>query len=101
MRGGGWGWILMAMVMNLLASGGEFFAAFPCCCFAGLYGTIFLVGILGTIFWIWMLVDAVTNEPSEGNDKIIWILIILFAHLVGALIYYFMRRPERMKKFGK
>jgi hypothetical protein len=40
--------------------------------------TVFVVGILGTVFWIWMLVDCATKERGEGNDKLIWVLIILF-----------------------
>ena len=58
-------------------------------------------GILGTIFWIWMLVDCATNEPSEGNDKLVWIIIIAFTHLLGALLYFFIRRPQRMTLTGK
>jgi hypothetical protein len=56
--------------------------------------------MLATVFWIWMLVDCATKEPSEGNDKIIWILVIIFTHWLGALIYYLVRRPERKKLFG-
>ena len=61
----------------------------------------FVIGILGTIFWIWMIVDCATNEPSEGNDKLIWILVVILAGLIGAAIYYFVRRPERISKFGR
>ena len=57
----------------------------------------FVIGILGTIFWIWMLIDCATKETSEGNDKVIWILIILFTHIIGALIYFFVRRPMRIR----
>ena len=35
-----------------------------------------LPAIGGTILWIWMIVDCATKEPSAGNDKLIWILII-------------------------
>jgi len=48
-------------------------------------------------FWIWMLVDCVTKESSVGNDKIVWILILLFTNWIGALIYFFVRRPQRDK----
>jgi hypothetical protein len=51
-------------------------------------------------FWIWMLVDCATKEPSTGNDKVIWILVIIFTHWIGALIYFFVRRPERKRLFG-
>jgi hypothetical protein len=66
-----------------------------------LFFVIFLVvGICGTIFWVWMLIDCATKEPSAGNDKLIWILVIVLTHLIGALIYYFVRRPERMQLYG-
>lgn len=62
--------------------------------------TIITVALLGTIFWIWMLIDCAMNESNQGNDKIIWILIILFTHLIGALIYCLVRRPKRKIEFG-
>lgn len=62
---------------------------------------VFLIlGVAGTILWVWMLVDCVTKEPSAGNDKIVWVLVILFTHLLGALVYLLVRRPQRMRQFG-
>ncbi len=61
-------------------------------------GIIFLVGFL---FWFWMLIDCAMNEPSEGNTKVVWILIILFANGIGALIYFFFRRPQRRRELGQ
>lgn len=59
------------------------------------------VAVLATVFWVWMLIDCATKEPSEGNDKVVWLLVILLTHIVGALIYYFVRRPQRMRAFGQ
>ncbi len=59
-----------------------------------------LVAVLGSIFWIWMIIDCASNEPSGTNDKIVWLLVIIFIHFVGALIYYFVRRPERIRMVG-
>lgn len=60
-----------------------------------------LIGLVGTVFWIWMIIDCATKERSEGNDKVIWILVILFTHLIGALIYFFARRPARIREVGR
>ena len=57
--------------------------------------------LLATVFWIWMLVDCATKEPDQGNDKVVWILVILFTHWVGALIYFLVRRPERIRDHGR
>ena len=59
-----------------------------------------LLAITGTIFWIWMIVECATKEPNQGNDKIVWILIIVLAHWIGALIYFFVRRPQRIARYG-
>ena len=48
-----------------------------------------------------MLIDCAKYEPAEGNDKLVWILIIVFTHWIGALIYLLVRRPQRKAKFGR
>ena len=60
-----------------------------------------VVGILATIFWIWMIVDCATKETDQGNEKIVWILVIVFTHWIGALIYFLVRRPERIRQTGR
>ncbi|QBD78021.1 PLDc_N domain-containing protein [Ktedonosporobacter rubrisoli] len=70
------------------------FGSFP---WSGLNG----IAALTTIFWVWVLIDCLLKEPSEGNDKIAWVLFILFVPLIGALMYYFIRRPERIKTVGR
>jgi sterol desaturase/sphingolipid hydroxylase (fatty acid hydroxylase superfamily) len=66
-----------------------------------LFGIIFVIGILGSIFWIWMLIDCLTKEPDQGNSKLVWVIVIFFLHFIGAAIYYFVRRPERISTYGR
>ena len=72
---------------------GTFFSLFLC--------FIFIVVLLGSIFWIWMIIDCASNEPSGSNEKLVWLLIIILGHLLGAIIYYFARRPERLRVVGR
>jgi hypothetical protein len=46
-------------------------------------------------FWIWMLVHAITNPGLRDVEKLIWVVVILFTHFIGALIYFFVGRPRR------
>jgi hypothetical protein len=48
-----------------------------------------VIWLLAFIFWIWMLVDAVTRRFEDNVEKIIWVLVIIFANIIGALIYFF------------
>jgi hypothetical protein len=47
------------------------------------------IGIASFVFWIMMLIDVVQRKFPEENDKIIWVLVVIFAQIIGALIYYF------------
>jgi phage shock protein PspC (stress-responsive transcriptional regulator) len=38
------------------------------------------------VFWVWMLVDCIKSKLRDV-DKLIWVLIILFFHFVGAFLY--------------
>ena len=69
--------------------------------FSILMCSIGIIAILGSIFWVWMIVDCANNEPTGSNDKIVWLLVIILVHFVGALVYYFVRRPERIRMFGR
>jgi len=60
----------------------------------------FFIGILGTAFWIWMLIDCATKESSQGNDKIVWVIVIALTHFIGAAIYFLVRRPTRLRELG-
>jgi len=59
------------------------------------------LSLLLFVLWIWMLIDCIKYEPSTGNDKIIWVLVIVLLNGIGALLYYFIRRPERIKQTGQ
>ncbi|WP_218027465.1 PLDc N-terminal domain-containing protein [Dictyobacter alpinus] len=66
--------------------------------FFGFYCIFGIVGILSTVFWIWMLVDCLRNEPANSNDKVIWVVVIAVTHVVGSIIYFFMRRQPRIRQ---
>lgn len=58
------------------------------------------LALLAFVFWVWMLVDCVTKEASTGNDKLIWVLLLIFTHLLGAVLYFIVRRPRRKAELG-
>jgi hypothetical protein len=51
----------------------------------GLIGMLFAA--LSFVFWIWMLISAITNPRIGGGEKIAWVLVIILLNLLGALIY--------------
>ncbi len=56
--------------------------------------------LAGPVLWIAALLSCIQNESSTGNTKIIWVLLIVFLHIFGALAYFFIRRPQRIRELG-
>jgi len=58
-----------------------------------------LIGLLACIFWIWMLIDAIQNKGLTDGEKIGWVLAIVFLHIIGSILYFFIARPKRNGPF--
>ncbi|MVM31830.1 hypothetical protein GO755_17410 [Spirosoma sp. HMF4905] len=59
---------------------------------------IFLLAlILGFLLPIIALVDIIRSEFKGTNDKLIWVIIVLFLNFLGALLYFFIGRNQRIK----
>jgi phospholipase D-like protein len=78
---------------EILAEGAAF--AGVMCIFALLF-IAFEVMIIW--FWIWTLMDCIKNENRDENTRITWIIVIALTGVIGALIYYLARRPDRMRE---
>jgi hypothetical protein len=64
--------------------------------FGGFAIIAFAVAIITTVIWIWALVDCLQNPRIRGTEKLVWVLVILFLHILGALIYFLVGRQQRM-----
>jgi len=47
-----------------------------------------LLGVMGTVFWVWMLIDCLNRAKVRPNRGWLFFLL-LFTHWVGALVYFF------------
>jgi hypothetical protein len=54
--------------------------------------TTVLLGFLPTII---ALIDILKNEFS-GQNKIAWLLVVLFTNFFGAILYFFIGRKEKL-----
>ena len=56
--------------------------------------SIAVVALLLFVFWIWMLIDAIKNRWLTSTERIVWVLVIVFLHWLGAVIYFFAGRQK-------
>ncbi len=57
---------------------------------------IYLLILLSVFIWIFALIDVLKSEFRGQNDKLIWIVVVLFAGFFGAIIYYFIGRNQKI-----
>ncbi len=55
---------------------------------------ILAVFLLPSIFWLVELIDVVRRRFPEPSTKIIWVLVVIFTHFIGALVYCFVGRKQ-------
>ncbi len=59
-----------------------------------------LLGLAFFAFWLWALIEIITKETDNQNMRLIWILVVIFAHGIGGILYLTIRRPQRIKELG-
>ena len=60
----------------------------------GLWQLLLLASML---FPIIAFVDIIRNEFT-GNNKLIWVLILIFFNFIGAILYYLIGTNQKIKK---
>jgi Phospholipase_D-nuclease N-terminal len=58
-----------------------------------LIGILFM--LLPFVFWVWALIDVLKSE-FMGNNKIIWLLVVIFVPLIGIIAYYFVGTKQKI-----
>jgi len=46
--------------------------------------------LVGFLFWIWMIYECATRERNS-SEKVLWLLLVVFAPVLGSLIYFLVR----------
>ncbi|MCR4423592.1 MAG: PLD nuclease N-terminal domain-containing protein [candidate division WOR-3 bacterium] len=61
-------------------------------------------GIIGLglfVLWVWVLIDLLTKETDENNERLIWGLVVGLTYAIGAILYLIIRRQERIKTLNR
>ena len=66
----------------------------------GIYELIVLVvfiSILASPFWIMAIIDILKSR-FEGNDKIVWLLVLVFLGIPGIILYRVIGKKQKIKR---
>ncbi|NJL77251.1 MAG: hypothetical protein HC892_21760 [Saprospiraceae bacterium] len=56
--------------------------------------------ILNLILLVSALVIIVKNEFKEANNKLIWIILVLFAPFLGSILFFIIGRSQMKSKIS-
>ena len=69
---------------------------------SGIMGFVLGLGILTffiiigvAVFWLWMLIDLL--QRKKFDDKLVWLVALIFLNILGAVLYYFLVYSKRRK----
>jgi len=57
---------------------------------------IIAVLLLSFVVWIAAIVDIAKSRFDSGATKVVWLLLVIFLGVIGAIIYYFAGRPSKL-----
>ena len=61
----------------------------------GFIVVVLLFSLAYFILWVYCLVDAIRSDFKDQNMKLIWIIILLFAHGLGPIAYLILSKGSK------
>jgi hypothetical protein len=56
------------------------------------------LGLATTVLWVWTLVDVLRRPDGQyaaaGQTKLVWLLVVLFGHIIGSILWLLVARPQ-------
>ena len=59
---------------------------------------MFLFWIASIVLWISALIDILKSDFRGGSDKIVWLLVVVFLPLLGAILYFTIGKNQKVNK---
>ena len=65
---------------------------------AGIFGSFFLLfvilALLYAVLWFYCIINAATRTDFDTSQRLIWILVLLFLHGIGPILYLLLTRKS-------
>jgi hypothetical protein len=54
-----------------------------------------LLMVIALVLFLYAIIDIVRSDFKDSSSKVVWILIVLFAPLIGSVIYLIMGKNQK------
>ena len=55
-----------------------------------------IFGLAFIIFWFWAFIDILKSDFEDNIIKLIWLLVVFFLSVLGAILYYFIGQKQKI-----
>ncbi len=55
-----------------------------------------VLGLIFIIFWFWAFIDILKSDFEDNIIKLIWLLVVFFLSVPGAILYYFIGQKQKI-----
>ena len=55
-----------------------------------------ILGLIFIIFWFWAFIDILKSNFEDNIIKLIWLLVVFFLSILGAILYYFIGQKQKI-----
>lgn len=63
----------------------------------GILELFWLIGLFAGVPALFALISILKSD-FKGNDKIVWLIAVIFVPLIGAIAYFIIGRKQRLAK---
>ncbi len=56
--------------------------------------------LLPVVLWLWALIDILRSDFKDSVTKLIWIVVVIFVPVVGAILYLVLRKGQKVNNTG-
>jgi len=58
---------------------------------------MFGLGIVGLAIYVYTIYDVVRSKFGGPNDKLVWVLVVLFLPLIGTILWFLMGKKSVLR----
>jgi heme/copper-type cytochrome/quinol oxidase subunit 2 len=55
---------------------------------------VFPIALIQIGLMVWALIDIAKRQYVKGNNKIVWILVVVLINIIGPIVYFLIGRQD-------
>lgn len=58
-------------------------------------GFFLIIAVALFVVWLGIIVDIIRSDFKDSNNKLLWIVLVIFLPLIGSLLYFAIGKDQK------